>query len=92
MRITLLISVIIGLISEGPVEFGEKVRERLRQGGVPVHRLERKPMERTLMARGELSKALLEETNGNRCLRKQLTQQLEELHMAPPWLPRHDGL
>ncbi|AIK86860.1 hypothetical protein AR0_02195 [Corynebacterium glutamicum] len=83
MRIVLLVSVITAFMSEGPAEFGEKVRERLRQGGVPVPRSGRKPTEPTLMARGELSKALLE-ANGNRRLRRHLAQQLEELHIAPP--------
>lgn len=84
MRITLLISVIVGLIAEGPAEFGGKVRERLRQSGVPLPQLREQPRVNTLAARGELSKALLSEADGSWWSRKQLTQQLEELHMAPP--------
>lgn len=84
MRITLLLSGAFGLFIKGPVEFGEKVRERLRQSGVSLPRLWRAPRVSTWASRGELSKALREEAGGNRILRKRLTEQLEELHMAPP--------
>lgn len=64
MRITLLLSGAFGLFIKGPVEFGEKVRERLRQSGVSLPRLWRAPRVSTWASRGELSKALREEAGG----------------------------